>query len=78
MAAYGATHGLSPRVTTIEEPDEESTVLRMAARGFHLFPVEASGKQPLIREWPKKATCDAEKRVAAPVFRLQLGSRVRP
>lgn len=60
MAAYGATDGQPPRTTAIEEPDEESAVLPMAARGFRLLPVEAGGKRPLIPEWPEKATCDAE------------------
>lgn len=33
-------------------------VLRMAARGWRLFPVEARGKKPLIRAWQKEATTD--------------------
>jgi putative DNA primase/helicase len=37
-----------------------ATVLRLAGRGFRLFPVEAWGKKPLIREWPEKSTCEAE------------------
>lgn len=36
------------------------TVLRMATRGFRLFPVAARSKRPLIEEWPERATSDAE------------------
>lgn len=60
MAAYRTPDGQPPQATAIQERDEESAVLRTAARGFRLFPVEASGKRPLIPEWPEKATCDAE------------------
>ncbi len=38
----------------------ETSVLGLASRGFRLFPVEAQGKQPLIKEWPVKATLDPE------------------
>jgi len=41
------------------DPPELAAVLRMAARGWRLFPVEPRGKVPLIKEWPEKATCDA-------------------
>lgn len=33
-------------------------VLRLAARGWRLFPVKSRDKQPLIRDWPHQATCD--------------------
>lgn len=38
----------------------ETSILGLASRGFQLFPVEARGKQPLIKEWPVKATSDPE------------------
>lgn len=31
---------------------------QLAARGWHLFPVEARGKKPLIADWPNQATSD--------------------
>src|SRR5271157_3251826 len=36
------------------------TVLRLARRGWRLFPVVARDKRPLISEWPERATCDLE------------------
>jgi len=39
----------------------EITLLRMAARGFRLFPVAIRSKRPLIGEWPERATSDAER-----------------
>lgn len=39
-------------------------VLRLARRGFCLFPVEGRGKRPLISEWPEKATSHAETLIA--------------
>ena len=34
-------------------------ILRLAARGWRLLPVESRGKRPLLKEWQKRATCDA-------------------
>src|SRR5664280_923754 len=55
MAA--ATHRMT---TATEDPKEQAVVLRMAERGFRLFPIEERGKRPLIERWPGRATCDAE------------------
>jgi len=33
-------------------------VLRMAVRGWLLFPVLPGEKQPLVRDWPNQATVD--------------------
>ena len=38
----------------------EKSVLGLARRGFRLFPVKSRGKQPLIKQWPVKATPDPE------------------
>ena len=35
-----------------------STVLRMAQRGWRLFPIKEREKQPLIADWPNQATND--------------------
>lgn len=34
-------------------------ILSLAAGGWRLFPVESRGKRPLLKEWQKRATCDA-------------------
>ena len=47
-------------MTATEDPADQAVVLRMAARGFRLFPIERRGKRPVIHRWPEKATCDAE------------------
>jgi hypothetical protein len=36
----------------------EASVLRLAARGWRLFPVETGGKRPLIVDWPHQSSCD--------------------
>jgi Bifunctional DNA primase/polymerase, N-terminal/Primase C terminal 1 (PriCT-1) len=36
-----------------------NAVLRLAARGFRMFPLEPRGKRPIIPEWPAKATSDS-------------------
>jgi bifunctional DNA primase/polymerase-like protein len=41
------------------EPNErEAQVLRLAARGFRLFPCRRRSKIPQIKAWQDKATCD--------------------
>jgi hypothetical protein len=35
-------------------------LLRLAGRGFRLFPVQQKGKQPLISDWPHKASFDLQ------------------
>ena len=37
-----------------------SQVLRLSSYGLRLFPCRPRGKEPLIREWPDAATCEAE------------------
>lgn len=32
--------------------------LHWALHGFHVFPVQPSGKLPLLQDWPTKASCD--------------------
>jgi hypothetical protein len=44
-----------------EDQSDLECVLRLATRGFRLFPVAARGKRPLIEKWTEKATCDADK-----------------
>ena len=39
---------------------EGAAVLRMAARGWRLFPIEAGGKRPLIADCPNQATSDVK------------------
>ncbi|HUD75291.1 MAG TPA: bifunctional DNA primase/polymerase, partial [Terracidiphilus sp.] len=34
--------------------------LRLAASGFHIFPLEGNGKLPAIKEYPNKATTDPD------------------
>ena len=46
----------SPAAEGENQPDFEC-VLRLAARGFRLFPVAVRGKRPLIERWPERATC---------------------
>src|SRR5947209_907240 len=49
--------------STLDEPEDNETdapLLRMARRGWQLFPVSSGGKQPLIIDWPNQASCDAE------------------
>jgi hypothetical protein len=36
--------------------EDRSAVLRMADRGWRLFPIKPRGKQPLIDDWPRQAT----------------------
>jgi hypothetical protein len=59
--------GTTAKIQASEPPTERSrsqthemSVLDLASRGFQLFPVEVRGKQPLITEWPAKATSDPE------------------
>jgi len=45
--------------TVTQQPDlETEAILRLAARNWHLFPLKARGKQPLINNWPAQATTD--------------------
>lgn len=59
--------GTTAKIQVSEPPTERSrpqahemSVLDLASRGFRLFPVEARGKQPLIKQWPVKATSNPE------------------
>jgi hypothetical protein len=44
------------------EPEGENweQVVRLARRGFRLFPCRPENKIPAIKAWPEKATCDLE------------------
>jgi hypothetical protein len=46
--------------TTTEELREQTYILRMATRGFRLFPIEKRSKHPLTKRWPERATCDGD------------------
>lgn len=43
---------------TMEPNEREAEVLRLAARGFRLFPCRPGSKIPQIKAWQDKATCD--------------------
>lgn len=43
---------------TMEPNEREAQVLRLAARGFRLFPCRPASKVPQIKAWQKAATCD--------------------
>ncbi len=44
----------------IQQPEHRAAeVLRLAARGWRLCPVESREKRPLLKGWQKRATCDA-------------------
>lgn len=60
MTAYGATCQENAQVVTADTAVLPEEVLRLAGRGFRLFPVEPRGKRPLILKWQDKATCDVE------------------
>jgi hypothetical protein len=46
--------------TTVQQNFDLGLILSLAARGWHLFPVEGRGKKPLIAGWPKKASADTQ------------------
>lgn len=49
-------------MASINESDHRAgQVLRMAARGWRLFPVAFRDKQPLIADWPNQATHEEER-----------------
>ena len=49
------------RGTSFEISEREQQVLKLAARGFQLFPCRPQSKVAAVRNWPKLATADPKK-----------------
>ena len=54
--------GCTRRNTGVERrtPRSIDSVLRLAALGWRLLPCAERAKTPLIRDWPRRASCDAD------------------
>jgi len=56
----GAPDSCPPPPPSSPEPSAVDAVLRLAERGWRLFPVRQRDKTPLVKDWPSVATTDAD------------------